>query len=41
VSVDEKELKRRMARLGRVLADIPPAPNGFSVKSVREDREIR
>ncbi len=33
------ELKKRMARLERVLADMPPAPKGFSVRSVREDRE--
>lgn len=33
------ELKKRMAKLDRVLVDMPPAPKGFSAKSVREDRE--
>jgi predicted transcriptional regulator len=33
------ELKKRLARLERVLAEMPPAPKGFSVRSVREDRE--
>ena len=33
------ELKRRLDRLDRVLASVPPAPKGFSAGSVREDRE--
>lgn len=33
------ELKKRMAKLDKVLADMPPAPKGFSARSVREDRE--
>lgn len=33
------ELKKRLERLHGVLATMPPAPKGFSAKSVREDRE--
>ena len=33
------ELKRRLGRLEKVLADMPPAPKGSSASSVREDRE--
>jgi len=33
------ELRDRLARLDRVLANMPPAPKGFSAKSVREDRD--
>lgn len=33
------ELKRRLAKLDKVLTDMPPTPQGFSVRSVREDRE--
>jgi hypothetical protein len=35
----QAELKRRLARLDKVLAEMPPAPRGFAVKSVKEDRE--
>jgi len=35
----EIELKKRMTKLDRALADMPPAPMGFSARSVREDRE--
>jgi len=35
------ELKRRLDRLGKALAGMPPAPRGFSARSVREDRESR
>lgn len=33
------ELKRRLAKLDKTLADMPPAEQGFSAGSVREDRE--
>lgn len=33
------ELKRRLAKLDKALADMPPAQQGFSAGSVREDRE--
>jgi len=33
------ELKKRLARLDKALADMPPAQQGFSAGSVREDRE--
>lgn len=33
------ELKRRLVKLDKVLTDMPPAPQGFSARSVREDRE--
>ena len=33
------ELKARLGRLDKALAKMPPAPKGFAVKSVREDRE--
>lgn len=33
------ELKERIQRLREVLKDMPPAPKGFSARSVREDRE--
>jgi predicted transcriptional regulator len=33
------ELKKRLARLDKALAGIPPAQQGFSASSVREDRE--
>ena len=33
------ELKKRLAKLEKALADMPPAPPGFSTGSVREDRE--
>jgi len=33
------ELKQRLAKLDKVLADVPPAQSGFSAGSVREDRE--
>jgi len=33
------ELKRRLARLEKVLAEMPPASKGSSASSVREDRE--
>lgn len=32
------ELKRRLAKLDKALADMPPARIGFSAGSVREDR---
>jgi len=35
------ELKKRLERLHKVLASMPPAPKGFSARSVREDRESR
>ena len=34
-----KSRGRRLVRLENVLAEIPAAPKGFAVKSVREDRE--
>ena len=33
------EVRDRLARLDKVLADAPPAQKGFSAKSVREDRD--
>ncbi len=33
------ELKERLSRLDKALADMPPARRGFAAKSVREDRE--
>ena len=33
------ELKKRLAKLEKTLADMPPARQGFSAGSVREDRE--
>ena len=33
------ELKKRITKLDTTLMAMPPAPKGFSVKSVREDRE--
>jgi len=33
------ELKKRLAKLDKALANMPPAQQGFSAKSVREDRE--
>lgn len=33
------ELKERLAKLDKALADMPPAQRGFSASSVREDRE--
>ena len=35
------ELERRLKKLDRVLAGMPPTPRGFSAKSSREDRESR
>jgi hypothetical protein len=35
----QAELKERLARLDRVLKDVPPVRKGFAAKSVREDRE--
>lgn len=35
------ELKKRLAKLNRIIADMPPAKQGFSAQSVREDREGR
>ncbi|MDG7012445.1 MAG: VapB-type antitoxin [Nitrososphaerota archaeon] len=33
------ELAERMARLEKLVKEMPPAPKGYSAKSVREDRE--
>ncbi len=33
------ELKKRLAKLNGIIADMPPAKQGFSAQSVREDRE--
>ena len=33
------ELKKRLAKLDKTLADMPPARQGSSAGSVREDRE--
>lgn len=33
------ELKERLKKLNKVLEKMPPAEQGFSSKSVREDRE--
>lgn len=33
------ELTERMARLEKLVKEMPPAPKGYSAKSVREDRE--
>lgn len=32
------ELKKRLAKLDKALADMPPAQQGFAAGSVREDR---
>lgn len=33
------ELKKRLAKLNKTIAGMPPAEQGFSARSVREDRE--
>lgn len=33
------ELNERLEELDKSLSKVPPAPRGFSAKSVREDRE--
>ena len=33
------EVKERLERLDKILNKIPPAEDGFSAKSVREDRD--
>ncbi len=35
----EVELKKRISKLDKTLMGMPPAPKGFSARSVREDRE--
>jgi len=35
------ELKKRLAKLNKTIAGMPPAKQGFSAQSVREDRESR
>ena len=35
----EVELQKRLVRLDKALAGMPPAQQGFSAGSVREDRE--